>query len=169
MITPSHRVIGAAATIVLAACASGTGSRESATTDAAPASRSSAEVSDTSGMRPLVASLNPTNNGGNRILGTVRLTPSRAGEYRAQVSIRNGGGVQNKYPWIVRAGQCGEMTTPPLGVEVGYRTLETLGDGTARIDAPLKISIPAGVHHVEILRSPSDRQTVVACGVLSPV
>lgn len=124
---------------------------------------------DASDPHSLVASLNPTNNAGNRILGTVRLTPVAAGEYRAEVSIRNGGGVQNKYPWVVRAGQCGEATTPPVGLEVGYAPLETSGDGTARIRVPLKITIPDGVHHVEILRSPSERQTVVACGVLSPV
>ena len=118
----------------------------------------------------LVATLNATNQAGtNRIFGNVKLTPSGDGEYRLDMSIRNGGGPQNKYPWIIRSGQCGESAGTEVGNPVAYRMLETTGDGTARIvNAKMKLDIPEGVHRVDILKSPTDREIVVACGVLSP-
>ena len=117
----------------------------------------------------LVATLNATNSAGaNRIFGNVKLTPSGEGEYRVDMSIRNGGGAQNKYPWIIRSGQCGESAGTEVGNPVAYRMLETTGDGTARIvNAKIKLEIPDGVHRVDILKSPTEREVVVACGVLS--
>jgi hypothetical protein len=118
----------------------------------------------------LVATLNATNAAGaNRIFGNVKLTPSGDGEYRVDLSIRNGGGAQNKYPWIIRSGQCGESASTEVGNPVAYRMLETTGDGTARnVNAKIKLEIPDGVHRVDVLKSPTEREVVVACGVLSP-
>jgi hypothetical protein len=120
-------------------------------------------------LRPLVASLQPTNNAGNRLLGTVKLTPNGSDGYKAEVQIRNGGGTQNKFPWVIKPGGCGDDARDVLGNELAYRVLETTSDGTARINAPLKLVIPDGVYHVNVLRGVNsvDRETVVACGVLS--
>lgn len=124
---------------------------------------------DSAKARPLVASLQPTNNAGNRIIGTVKLTPNGSDGFKAEVQIRNGGGTQNKFPWVIRPGGCGDDTRDVLGNELAYRVLETTADGTARLNAPLKLSIPEGTHHVNVLKGVSsvDRETVVACGVLS--
>jgi hypothetical protein len=131
----------------------------------APSPASSSEASS----RSLVASLQPINTSGNRLIGTVKLTPTNASEYRAEVQIRNGGGVQNKFPWVIRPGQCGDDGRDVLGNELAYRVLETTADGSARIAAPLRVQIPAGAYHVNVLKgtSSSDREVVVACGVLT--
>jgi hypothetical protein len=75
-----------------------------------------------------------------------------------------------KYPWIIRTGQCGETrTATELGNPIAYRTLQNGADGSARVSGPLKVQLMVGsVYHVDILKSPQDRETVVACGVLSP-
>jgi hypothetical protein len=155
---PSHILLLFAAT----ACASGS------SVGTSPAPAASADAS-TSGTRPLVASLQPINTSGNRLIGTVKLTPTSASEYRAEVQIRNGGGVQNKFPWVIRPGQCGDDGRDVLGNELAYRVLETTADGTARIAAPLRIQIPVGAFHVNVLKgtSAADREVVVACGVLT--
>jgi hypothetical protein len=116
----------------------------------------------------MVGTISPTNqSGSNRIMGTVKLTPTSSG-YRAEVAIRNGGGSQNKYPWIIRPGVCGTSIGDILGNELSYKILETSADGSARIVAPLNIVIPpAPSYHVDILRSQQDRQTIVACADLA--
>jgi hypothetical protein len=146
----------------LAGCAS-SGATTSTTTAGSAASASKASPT-------LVATLNPTNAVGNRVMGNVRLTPTANG-YRAEISIRNGGGPQNKFPWVIRRGACGETSSDILGSELAYRLLETIADGTARINAPLALQVPpTGIHHVDVLSGtdPEKRQVVISCGVLSP-
>jgi len=158
----SHTVI--LPLLVATACASGSGG--SGTSTQAPATQSGASSAP---ARTLVASLSPMNNAGNRILGSVKLTPTGTDGYRAEVEIRNGGGPQNKYPWVIRPGQCGDDNRDVLGNELAYRVLETTADGTVRITAPLRLRIPEGVFHINVLKGtgPSDREVVVSCGVLS--
>jgi hypothetical protein len=138
--------------VALLACATGAG-RSAVSAPATPS---------------LVTTLVPTNASGNRIVGTVRLTSTdKPGEWRARIEIR-GGNFQNRFPWMVRVGQCGEKGED-VGTPVNYRNIETSADGTARLTAPVKITIPEGVtHHVDIMASPTDRETIVSCGVLSP-
>ena len=154
-------------TLVLLACAGTAGSRA---VTAAPGTDAPPTASSAASPATLVATLNATNqSGANRIFGNIKLTPRDGGEYRVDMSIRNAGGAQNKYPWIIRGGQCGESAGTELGNPLAYRMLETTGDGTARLaNVPLKLEIPEGVFHVDLLKSPTDRETVVACGVLSP-
>jgi hypothetical protein len=78
--------------------------------------------------------------------------------------------MQQNYPWIIRTGQCGETrSATELGNPVAYRALQTGSDGSARIAAPLKVPLMVGpVYHIDVLKSAQDRDTVVACGVLSP-
>jgi len=161
-----HSSIGIVTALAAVGCASGGSSGTAAAPSAAP--QASAQQAGDPG-RAYVANLVANNASGNRITGTVKLTPTGAGEYRAEVMIRNAGGMQNKYPWIIRGGQCFEMvSTIELGNPIGYKVLETGPDGTARINAPLKVQIPSGVFHVDILKSTSERESVVSCGVLSP-
>jgi len=146
--------------LVIAACASGGGS------GAAAGSAPSANAAVVPGYT-MVATLNPTNAMGNRISGSVRLSPAeRPGELRAEIDIR-GGGYQNQFPWIVRRGQCGERGED-LGTPVNYGLIETKGDGMGRLNTTVRITIPEGqTHHVDILASPAQRDLVVSCGVLS--
>jgi hypothetical protein len=120
--------------------------------------------------RPLVATLNAVNLTGTRITGTVKLTPTANG-YRSEVFIRDGGRSNNKYPWVIRRGACGETSGDLLGTELSYKVLETSADGSARVMAPLALRVPEGaLYHVEILSGvkPEERSLVVSCGVLSP-
>ena len=45
-----------------------------------------------------------------------------------------------------------------------------MADGTARLNTALRVQIPDGIHHVNILKGTSgaDRETIVACGTLAP-
>lgn len=149
-----------AAALVSAACAPAPATREPA-----PASSSNAPASPASGT--LVATMIPTNAAGNRISGRIRLVPTaRAGEYRAEIDIR-GGSYQNKFPWAIRTGQCGEAGQE-LGNPTDFRLIETAADGMARFNTTLRLNIPEGpTHHVVILASPTNRSLVVSCGVLS--
>ena len=161
------RFLSAAPLVI--ACASGGGSGSAAGTSAPPSSPSSTSTTS-SGVIPgytLVATLNPTNASGNRISGTVRLSPTnKEGELRAEIDIR-GGNYQNKFPWVVRSGQCGERGEE-LGSPVNYRLIETKADGMARLNTTVRLTIPEGrTFHVDILAGPTQRDLVVSCGVLS--
>jgi hypothetical protein len=156
---PSTVLVGAAA--LLGACASPSGS---------PAARPATSVAASGAPAPssaLIATLTPTNASGNRISGRIRLVPTgKPDEYRAEIDIR-GGGYQNKFPWAVRTGQCGEPGLE-LGSPTDYRLIETGGDGMARLNTTLKLGIPEGqTHHVAVLAGPTNRDLVVSCGVLS--
>ena len=146
--------------LVLAGCAS---------SGASPASSPSPGASSNTTVpgRTLVATLNPTNASGNRISGSVRLSPTdRPGELRAEIDLR-GGGYQNQFPWIVRRGQCGERGED-IGTPVNYRMIETKGDGMGRLNAVVRVTIPEGqTYRVDILASPTQRDLIVSCGVLS--
>ena len=157
---PLSRLV-VAASLACAACASGGGSGGAATASS-PSSSNTVIPGYT-----LVATLNPTNAMGNRIAGSVRLSPTdRPGELRAEIDLR-GGGYQNQFPWIVRRGQCGERGED-IGTPVNYRLIETKGDGMARLTTTVRVVIPEGqTHHVDILASPTQRDVVVSCGVLN--
>jgi hypothetical protein len=147
--------------LLLAGCATSGSSASGASQASAPAANA---------VIPgytLVATLNPMNASGNRVSGTVRLSPTdRAGELRAEIDIR-GGGYQSQFPWVVRKGQCGERGED-LGTPVNYRLIETKADGMGRLNAVVRLTIPEGqTHHVAVLASPTQRGLVISCGVLS--
>ena len=145
----------------LSACASG----GTASTSGNGASASPSTASAQTGSR-LIATLVPTNSSGNRIVGTIRLVPSSATEYTADIDVR-GGGILNKYGWEVRAGRCGE-SGQALGNPLAYPVIETRGDGMAKVRRPLKLSIPEeSTHHIVVFSNNTTRDLVVSCGVLS--
>ena len=152
------------APFVAAACASGGGSGAATGSASAPSAASANTVIP---GYTLVATLNPMNASGNRISGSVRLSPTeQPGELRAEIEIR-GGNYQNQFPWVVRRGQCGERGED-LGTPVNYRLIETKADGMARLNTTLRLTIPDGqTHHVDILAGPTQRGLVVSCGVLN--
>ena len=151
--------------LALGACASGSGGSSSPS----PSGGAVAAGAPASSNGPtFTAALQPAASTGTRIVGSLKLIPTAPGEYRAELSIRNAGGMQNKYPWIIKTGQCGETSARELGNPVAYRMLETGSDGSARINASVKVPLTAsGVYHVDILKSPTERDAVVSCGVLS--
>ena len=159
---PSHLLVGTA--VLLGACAS-TPRSSAEPTEASAAPTAAATPAP---MSALVATLIPTNASGNRISGRIRLTPTaNANEYRVDLEIR-GGGYQNKFPWAIRTGLCGERGQE-LGTPTNYRLIETGADGMARLNTTLRLNIPEGpTHHVAILAAPTaNRDLVVSCGVLS--
>ena len=117
--------------------------------------------------RTLVTNLTPQNFGGGQISGKAKLTPTgKAGEMRAEIEIR-GAGFQNQMPWAVRTGRCGEQGQE-IGNPISYRMLTSAGDGTARVNTNVQVTIPDGqTHSVVVYRSQNERSVIVSCGVLS--
>jgi hypothetical protein len=154
--------LAAASVVLLSACASTP--RQSSAPPPTGAASSASPATPVPGV--LVATLIPTNASGTRISGKIRLVPTgRPDEYRAALDVW-GGGYQNKFPWVLRTGLCGERGQE-LGNPTNYRLIEMGADGAARFTAPLTLRIPEGqTHHVAILASPSNR-VIVSCGVLS--
>ena len=115
-----------------------------------------------------VATLLSTTQSVNRITGKMRLVPTaKAGEMTAEVDIR-GGAYQNKYGWVIRSGRCGEQGQD-LGTSMSYRVIETRADGMAQVKLPVSVTIPTDrVYHVAVFASPTNRNQIVSCGVLSP-
>ena len=147
------------AAAILAGCASsgssGSTTAASTTTPAAGAGRT------------MIATLAPQNYTGGQVSGRIRLVPTgRTGELRAEISLR-GAGYQNQLPWVIRTGRCGE-SGQDVGNPLAYRQITTGADGAAQLNATVQVAIPEGeTVHVAVLRSPTQRDQVIACGVLS--
>lgn len=147
--------MAAAVVPALAACASS----QSAT----PASGSSADVQAVA----LVTNLTPQNYGGGQVSGHARLTPTGRNQYRAEIEIR-GAGYQNRMPWAVRTGRCNESGIE-RGSPLSYPLIETGPDGIGKVTRSVNISIPSGeTHSLVIMKSQTERNVIVSCGVLSP-
>jgi hypothetical protein len=72
------------------------------------------------------------------------------------------------HPWQLRAGPCGS-DSPVVGNPTAYSNLKVDKDGTAQGSANLAIPFPTdGSYSIQVLASPSNMGTVIACGNLAP-
>lgn len=72
------------------------------------------------------------------------------------------------HPWQLRSGPCG-IDSPIVGDQSAYPDLRVDKDGTAQGGADLNIPFPtSGQYSLQVLASPSNTGTVIACGNLAP-
>lgn len=94
----------------------------------------------------------------------------------------SGGTAGATYPWQVHVGVCGSRG-PIFGAAPGefagriasrtipqtFKSITVAPDGTGEASAKLNMAIPdTGSYYVVVEAAPSDMQTVVSCGNLSP-
>jgi hypothetical protein len=131
---------------------------------AAPSVTRAQDTAKAPASAAMVAALNAVNS---PVYGSLRLEPTgKPNELRAKVSVR-GAPVDQQMPWEIRSGNCGE-NGDQLGAQAAYRTISVRSDGTGDVTATLKITLEAGkTYSVNILASRTNRDRVVACGVLN--
>jgi hypothetical protein len=74
-----------------------------------------------------------------------------------------------RYPWHVHTGHCG-LDQGVLATEAdAYPVLKVGGNGTAKADADLRLPVPkTGQYYVDVHASPTNMQTIIACGNMAP-
>jgi hypothetical protein len=109
----------------------------------------------------------PTNLAGAvQVRGSAWMAPvSRTDSSRTLVAIdimnATPGGL---HPWAVHQGQC-RSDEGVFGSPSAYPPLHVKGDGTASAHTTLSIPVPtSGNYYVSVVASPSNTQTVIACG-----
>lgn len=159
-------VTGSLTITFAAACASGgaagTPSGGTATPAGAPAAASS-----TAGMRTLSANISSTGATNSRITGTVTIAPLDASTYSVTIEFR-GAPASRTLPWAVRPGACGDVTpNTEVGGRSPYSPIQTMADGQAHVNTRLRVTLPAQqALRVDVMASNSQRDLVIACGVL---
>jgi hypothetical protein len=113
----------------------------------------------------MVATLNAVDS---RVYGSLRLEPTgKPKELKAKISIR-GATADQQMPWEIRAGACAERGQQ-VGPQAAFRTISVRSDGTGEVTTNLPIALTAGeTYSVNVLASRTNRDRVVACGVLKP-
>ena len=72
------------------------------------------------------------------------------------------------HPWQARTGNCGS-DSPVFGDPAKYSNLKVDKDGTAQASAELDVPFPtSGQYSLVIFASPSNMNTIIACGNLAP-
>lgn len=108
--------------------------------------------------------------GAIQLTGTAWMGPKEKDTTRtlAHIEIANSlkGG---RYPWHVHVGHCG-LDQGVLATEAdAYPVLKVGGDGKAKADADLRLPVPrTGQYYVDVHASPTNMQTVIACGNMAP-
>ena len=109
-------------------------------------------------------------SGGTGLAGEVNIAPtSRAGEFRATLSLR-GSSAGQQLQWHVHRGNCNaNVVGPVVGSLVIYQVIQARGDGTAdhtqTVRAPLE---PGQAYYADLHPSRSDIERVVGCADLHP-
>ncbi len=146
-----------------AACASGSSSASTATTASpTPAGASSAP------RRQYMASLAATGATSSHMSGTVTIVPLDATTFSVTMDIRSGP-KSAQVPWAIRPGPCGD-TTPnsEVGGRGPYSAISTQADGSAHVNTRLRVEIPDGALHIDVMQSNSQRDVILSCGALAP-
>lgn len=107
-------------------------------------------------------------SGGGGLAGEVNIAPtSRAGEFRATLSIR-GASAGQQLPWHVHAGRCNSSTPGVVaGSLVAYQLIQVRGDGTADHTQTVRTSLaPDQTYYVDVHASRSDMERIVGCADL---
>jgi hypothetical protein len=154
-----HRPAALATTIVLLAACNPFARK--------PVEISSGEVASSSRWNATLAT--PSNlTGALQVKGSAWMAPGTdQNSTIVHVDISNAapGGV---HPWFVHRGRCGN-DQGVVGESSDYSPLRVRNDGTASGQATLSVAEPAsGDYFVSVHASPSNLQTLIACGNLAP-
>lgn len=104
--------------------------------------------------------------GAIQVTGTAWMGPRQkdTAQTQAHIEIANAlpGG---RYPWHVHVGRCGTDEGIVGTAADEFPVLKVRGDGKAKADARLTIPPPrTGQYYVDVHASPTNMQTLVACG-----
>ena len=144
-----------------AACASGSSSASSS-----PSTSTSPRAAPKAVGRTYIANVTPTGATTSRMSGTLTLAPMDASTYGVSMEFR-GAPTSRQLPWAIRPGSCGDATpNSDIGSRSAYGPIQTAADGQAHINTRLRVQLPDQTLHVDIMQSNSQRDLVVACGVL---
>ena len=157
------RSISLFALALAAACASGSSSSSTATT-ASPTPAGA----PTTARRQYMATLGATGTTSSKLSGTITIVPLDAMTYSVSMDIRNGP-KSSQVPWAIRPGPCGDMTpNSEIGGRGPYSAISTQADGSAHVNTRVRVEIPDGALHVDVMQSNSQRDVVLSCGQLAP-
>jgi membrane-bound lytic murein transglycosylase len=156
--------------LLLAACASGSGTASSnpPSTPASQAGRASVEtVRWTGSFQPIQqqsGSLTP--RGTNKTYGSVTLSRARSGptRTRAEINLTTGLTTSALLHWAIAPSRCGAADLPLLGVDQ-FPPIEISNSGQGRLDGEVPLTVPtAGTYHIDIYwGNGQDRSDVMAC------
>ena len=145
-----------------AACASGSSS-SSTTASATP----SPAGSPAGARRQYMATLAATGANSSRMSGTVTIVSLDANTYTVSMDIRFGP-KSAQVPWAIRPGPCGDMTpNSEIGGRGPYSAISTQADGSAHVNTRLRLEIPDGALHLDVMQSNSQRDVILSCGALA--
>lgn len=105
-----------------------------------------------------------TSRGGSTVTGTARAVASLG---RTAVTLEiDGARPGARHPWHVHEGRCGSGGAI-VGSASSYPVLEVDEDGSERASGTIDVQLDDDRdYHVNVHASPSDLQTIVACGAL---
>lgn len=153
---------GAAAVgLVLSACSARTDGQVATTAEpGTPEER--AEPTET-GLEPAASSITIAANPGFEVEGEAAVNDLDEGKTRITLEIR-GAASNAMLPWHVHEGVCGSGGAV-VGKPTGYPALATGLDGTASAEATIdQVLEPGAEYHINVHESPSDMDTITACG-----
>jgi len=98
----------------------------------------------------------------------VTIVPLDASTYSVSIDLRSGP-KSAQLPWAIRPGPCGDMTpNSEIGGRGPYSAISTQADGSAHVNTRVRVEIPDGALHVDVMQSNSQRDVVLSCGPLAP-
>jgi len=147
-----------------AACASGSSSSSTTTTSSPTPAGAPATA-----HHQYMATLASTGVSSRMSLsGTVTIVPLDANTYSVSMDLRSGP-KSAQLPWAIRPGPCGDMTpNSEIGGRGPYSAVSTQADGSAHVNTRIRVEIPDGALHVDIMQSNSQRDVILSCGPLAP-
>jgi hypothetical protein len=104
----------------------------------------------------------------SRMSGTITVVPLDATTYSVSMDLRSGP-KSAQVPWAIRPGPCGDMTpNSEIGGRGPYSAISTQADGSAHVNTRVRVEIPEGALHIDIMQSNSMRDVILSCGPLVP-
>jgi hypothetical protein len=161
----SSRTLLATVVCLSTACASSPSASSSTPSPNPSATGASASVAPAKTWQGNLTATGATNS---RLSGTISLTPVDGGNFSVTIDFR-GGPNGKQLPWAIRPGGCGDMTpNSDIGGRGAYSLISTGADGQAHVNARLRVALPSDqTMHVDIMNSNSQRDVIIACGLLT--
>lgn len=152
--------------LVLSACTTRTDGQIATTAEpATPDERAEPVETDPEPLSPDVAI---TANPGFDVEGEAAVRKLDEGRTRIAIEIR-GAPSNSMLPWHVHQGRCGSGG-PVIGDPTAYPPLAAGQDGSAAAETTIDLSLePDADYHINVHRSPSEMDTILACGEIGPV
>lgn len=100
------------------------------------------------------------------VMGEARVRALAGGRTQADVEI-SGAEPSAQHPWHIHSGKC-DTNGPIVGSAAAYSTLTVNADGEATGSATIDVALePDSDYYINIHKSPSETETIVACGPIT--